>query len=140
MPLNPEKLPLYQKGQEIFDITSKIIDLIQDDDPILSHIKGMMLEDAAMLTVKVSGAEAGDLYDIRMESAALIRKAARELGTHCTTLEMFGFPDTQYLVLIREALEVYKLLFREWVQGFDPWNYTLDDWGLFNPPGIHPEE
>ncbi|MEJ8801997.1 hypothetical protein [Pontibacter sp. H249] len=139
MPLNPEKLPLYQKGQEIFDITSKIIDLVQEDDPVLSHIKGMMLEDAALLTVKVSGAEAGDLYDIRMENATLIRKAARELGNHCTTLEMFGFTDTQYLILIREALDAYKLLFREWVQGFDPWNYELDDWGLFNPPGIQPD-
>ena len=138
MSTDPTKLPVYQKGQEIYEITSKIIDLIQDNDPVLGHIKGMMLKDAAMLTVKVSGAEAGDLYDIRMENAAIIRKAARELSTHCTSLEMFGFTDTQYLVLIREALEVYKVHFRNWVQSFDPWNYVLDDWGLFNPPGISP--
>lgn len=138
MSTDPTKLPVYQKGQEIYEITSKIIDLIQDNDPVLGHIKGMMLKDAAMLTVKVSGAEAGDLYDIRMENAAIIRKAARELSTHCTSLEMFGFKDTQYLVLIREALEVYKVHFRKWVQSFDPWNYVLDDWGLFNPPGISP--
>ncbi|WP_162426206.1 hypothetical protein [Pontibacter pudoricolor] len=139
MPAQHRQQPIYLKGQEIFEITAKIIDLIPDSDDILSHVKGMMLEDAAMLSVKVSGAEAGDLYDIRMENAAIIRKAARDLGTHCTTLEMYGFTDTQYLVLIREALEAYKLLFREWVQGFDPWNYVLDDWGLFNPPGITPE-
>ena len=139
MPFNHQQLPIYRKGQEILEITTKIIDLIQDEDEVLSHVKGMMLEDAALLTVKVSGAEAGDLYDIRMENAALIRKAARELSTHCTTLEMFGFPDTHYLALIREALDAYKVLFREWVQSFNPWNYILDDWGLFNPPGIHPE-
>ena len=97
------------------------------------------MEDAALLTVKVSGAEAGDLYDIRMENAAIIRKAARDLSTHCTTLELYGFTETQYLILIREALEAYKFLFREWVQGFDPWNYILDDWGLFNPPGVTPD-
>jgi hypothetical protein len=139
MPANHRQLPIYLKGQEIFEITAKIIDLIPESDEILSHVKGMMLEDAAMLTVKVSGAEAGDLYDIRMENAAIIRKAARDLGTHCTTLKLYGFTDTQYLDLIREALEAYKILFREWVQGFDPWNYLLDDWGLFNPPGISPE-
>ncbi len=100
----------------------------------------MMLEDAALLTVKVSGAEAGDLYDIRMENATLIRKAARDLSSHCHTLEMYSFNDTHYLVLIREAIEVYKLLFREWVKSFDPWNYVADDWGLFNPPGIHPDQ
>jgi hypothetical protein len=40
-----------------------------------------MLSDAMLLTVKVAGAEAGGLYDIRMEAAAIIRKAARDL-TH----------------------------------------------------------
>ncbi|WP_299821495.1 hypothetical protein [uncultured Pontibacter sp.] len=140
MAVDPEQLPLFQKGKEIFEITAKIVELIPEEDEVLGHIKHMMLEDAALLTVKVAGAEAGDLYDIRMENAAMARKAARDLGTHCATLEMFRFPDTQYLVLIREALLVYKVLFRDWVQGFDPWNYILDDWGLFNPPGIQPEQ
>ena len=139
MPAHHRQLPIYRKGQEIFEITAKIIDLIPEGDEILSHIKGLMMEDAALLTVKVSGAEAGDLYDIRMENAAIIRKAARDLSTHCTTLELYGFTETQYLILIREALEAYKFLFREWVQGFDPWNYILDDWGLFNPPGVTPD-
>jgi len=136
---NPEKLPIFQKGREIFELTVKIADLVASDDEVLGHIKGLMLEDASLLSVKVAGAEGGDLYDIRMECATLIRKAARDLGNHCTTLEMFGFRDTQYLILIREALQEFRLLFIDWVKVFNPWIYEKEDWGLFNPPGIAPD-
>ncbi|ELR70473.1 hypothetical protein C900_03727 [Fulvivirga imtechensis AK7] len=139
--INPEQLPIFKKGKEIFDLTSKITDLIADDDDrMLCNYKEFMLEDAAMLTVKVAGAEAADLYDIRMENATIIRKAARDLMTHCSGLEMFGFKETQYLHLIREAIEEYRLLFIEWVSQFDQWNYTIDRWGLFNPPGVGPHD
>ena len=96
-----------------------------------------MLEDASMLTAKVAGAEGGDLYDIRMENATIIRKAARDLTTACSGLEAAGFKETEYLNLIRESVEEYRLLFVEWIKGFDPWNYIIDRWGLFNPPGVN---
>ena len=135
--LIPEHLPIYQKGREIFEITSKIADLIPDDDDYMQSQKQWMLEDASLLTVKVTGAEAADIYDIRMENAAIIRKAARELTTHCAGLEASGFKETEYLNLIREHVEEYRLLFVEWIKGFDPWNYIIDRWGLFNPPGVN---
>jgi hypothetical protein len=138
--LNPEQLPLYRKGQEIFELTAKIVDLIPEDATRLAAIKDLMLEDAALLTVKVAGAEAGDLYDIRMENAAIIRKAARDLQTHCASLTMFGYEETHYLHLIRDALEEYRLLYLDWVSGFDQSNYVVDRWGLFNPPGVSPDD
>lgn len=137
---NPEQLPIFKKGLEIYELTVKITDLIPDEDQMLCTYKGFMLEDAANLTVKVAGAEAADLYDIRMENAAIIRKAARDLMTHCSGLKMFGFKDTQYLHLIREAIEEYRLLFIDWVNTFDPWNYCVDRWGLFNPPGVSADD
>ena len=133
-------MPLFLKGREIFELTSKIIDLIPDEDEVQGFIKQVMLEDAAMLSVKVAGAEAGDLYDLRMENATLIRKAARDLQTHCSSLEMFGFRETHYLDLIRDEIEAYRLLFINWIKGFDEWNYITDKWGLFNPPGISAED
>ena len=97
-----------------------------------------MLSDAAQLTVKVAGAEGGDIYDLRMEAAAIIRKAARDLMVSNHSLEMFGFEDVQYFDIVRELIEEYRLLFIEWVESFDKWNYIKDDWGLFNPPGVSP--
>ncbi|QGY46663.1 hypothetical protein GM418_24275 [Maribellus comscasis] len=133
-----ESLPIYKKGKEIFDVVHQISELIPEDNEHLQFIKGNMLSDAAQLTVKVAGAEGGDLYDIRMEAAAIIRKAARDLMVSNHSLEMFGFEDVQYFDIVRELIEEYRLLFIEWVESFDKWNYIKDDWGLFNPPGVGP--
>ncbi len=139
-PFNFENLPIYQKGMEIYELTSKIVDLIPEDDDHLQEIKRFMLEDAGMLCAKIAGAEGGDIYDIRMECAAIVRKSARDLVVHCRGLQMFGFKETQYLDLIREEIEQFRLLFIDWVASFDQWNYLIDRWGLFNPPGVGPHD
>ena len=134
----PEQLPIYKKGMEIFDIVKTMTDLIPKDNEHLQITKGFMLEDASNLTVKVAGAEGGDLYDIRMECATIIRKSARDLVVQLNSLEMFGFEEVQYFDLLRREVEEYRLLYIEWLEGFDPWNYIIDRWGLFNPPGVGP--
>ncbi|UII25037.1 hypothetical protein LVD15_17195 [Fulvivirga maritima] len=134
--VNPEELAIYHKGQEIYNLTEKITDLIPDSETMLYSYREYMLEDASQLTVKVAGAEAADLYDLRMENAVLIRKAARDLVAHCSALENMGFAQMAYLNLIREAIEEYRILFIDWVKTFDQWNYIRDQWGLFNPPGV----
>ncbi len=139
-PLRPEQKPLFLKGREIYDLTTQIVALIPEENDMLQNFKMFMLEDAALLSVKVVGAEAAQLYDIKMECATLIRKAGRDMLAHCSSLEMFGFKETHYLHLIREAIEEYRLMFIDWVQEFDPWDYEIDRWGLFNPPGIHPDD
>jgi hypothetical protein len=133
------KMPLYLKGEEIRDLVIQITDLISEDEPHLSHIKQFMLEDAHIICVKIAGAEGGDLYDIRMECAAFIRRAANDLMVQNHTLEMFGFEHANYYKLVRDLLEEYRVLFVVWVAGFDKWNYIPDSWGLFNPPGVNPE-
>ncbi|UII23969.1 hypothetical protein [Fulvivirga ligni] len=138
--INPEELTIYQKGREIYNLTEQITDLIPEENLMLASYREYMLEDAAQLTVKVAGAEAADLYDLRMENAALIRKAARDLQAHCSALENLGFAQTAYLNLIRDAIEEYRLLFIQWIRDFDQWNYIKDQWGLFNPPGVDTDD
>jgi hypothetical protein len=133
-----KSLPIYKKGEEIFEVVQKICDLIPDDDEHLSHVKSIMLEDAMLLTVKIAGAEGGDLYDIRMECAAIIRKAGHELMIQNHSLEVFGFEYVEYYGIVRNLLEEYRLLFIDWVANFDISNYMIDRWGLFNPPGVGP--
>lgn len=135
---NPKELPIYKKGKEIYEVVYHICELIQDDDEMLGHVKGVMLEDAMLLTVKVAGATGGQLYDIKMEAATIIRKAARELMIQNHSLEMFGFEHVEYFQLVSDLLEEYRLLFIDWVAGFDKWDYIIDRWGLFNPPGVGP--
>jgi hypothetical protein len=136
--LKPEKLTIYQKGKEIFDMVNKIGALIPENDEYLNEVKSCMLSDAALLTVKVAGAEAAELYDLKMENAAIIRKAARDLLVQQHSLDMFGFEYVEYYQIVRDLIEEYRLLFIDWVAGFDKWDYIIDRWGLFNPPGIGP--
>jgi hypothetical protein len=133
-----EKLPLFLKGKEILDVVTDILALIEDENEHLDIIKQFILEDAYMLTAKIVGAEGADIYDLRMENAAIIRKAARDLMVQNESLEMFGFEHVEYYSIVRDLLEEYRLLFIDWVAGFDKSNYIVDRWGLFNPPGVGP--
>lgn len=130
-----EQMPLYKKGIEIFEVVKQICDLIPDDDEHLQFVKSCLFEDATKLTVKIAGAEGADIYDLRMEAATIIRKAANDLMVQKHSLEMFGFEYSEYFDIVRELIEEYRLLFIDWVKGFDQWNYVVDRWGLFNPPG-----
>lgn len=135
---NVMKMPLFLKGEEILEVVRQLIDLIPEEDELLNSLKGMLLEDAFMLTSKILSAEAVEIYDLKMENATLIRKAARDLMVQNHTLKDFGFEHTEYFQIVRNLLEEYRLLFIDWVATFDINNYIIDRWGLFNPPGVSP--
>ena len=131
--LDPKDLPIYQKGEEIYQLVRKIADLIPDDNERLQHTKQFMLEDAAQLMIKVAGATSAGLYDIKMEAAAIIRKSARDLMIQNHSLKMFGFKEVEYFDMVRELIEEYRLLFIEWVDSFDQWDYVIDRWDYSIP-------
>ena len=54
-----EGLPIFRKGEEIYDLVHQICELIPEDNEHLKYVKAQMLGDAALLTVKIAGAEAG---------------------------------------------------------------------------------
>lgn len=136
--IDPKSLPLYRKGKEIYELVRNITDLIPDDNKELEFTKQFMIEDAMKLSIKVAGASGAGLYDLKMEAAAIIRKAAKDLMVQNHTLEMFGFKEVHYFDMVRDLIEEYRLLFIDWVAGFDQWDYIIDRWGLFNPPGVDP--
>ena len=141
-----EEAPIYKKAMVIWDLAHRIaevaaktksnIDLGTERD-ILEDYAGYIMEDASKIAPKIAGAWGDQIYDIKMENAAIIRKAARELSVHMTALEMYGFKETEYCDLLRNEIEEFRILFAEWVNTFDPWDYIIDRWGLFNPPGIN---
>ncbi|WP_418500242.1 hypothetical protein [Flagellimonas sp.] len=145
-----EKMPIYKKAWHIFDVADKIASLVNDEEEyvsleesersLLRHHAEQLRNDALLICPKIAGAEGGDLYDIRMENATIIRKAAREIQTGCSGLEIWGFKHTEYLELLWNEIEEFRILFVEWVNTFDQWNYIVDRWGLFNPPGINHDD
>lgn len=137
---NFENLPIYLKGREIEELVRRILDLVPRDNEMLMEVASWMQADAANLFLKVAGAEGADLYDIRMENAAIIRKSARELVVQRHSFSMHGFEHMEYFDILLELVEEYRLLFIDWVASFDQWNYVIDRWGLFNPPGVDPHD
>ena len=135
---NVRDLPLFKKGEEIQYVVRLLAELMPEDNELLQSMKGEMLYDAGLLTVKIAGAEGVELYDLKMEAATFIRKAACDLKVMNHSWEDFGFENVEYFQIVRDLIEEYRLLFIDWVAGFDRWNYIIDRWGLFNPPGVTP--
>lgn len=142
-----EKLPVFKKAMEIQKLVDHIVESVEKTDINFEHdIESEMLknnisymrENSMIIPAKIAGVADEDmLYDIKMENAAIIRKAARELITDARGIEMHGFKDVEYLDLLRNEIEEFRVLFAEWVKTFDCWNYIIDRWGLFNPPGVN---
>ena len=133
-----EQLPIYKKAEEIFKLTEALVRTIPEDNEYLQETTAkFMMEDAMMLSPKIAGAEGVGLYDIKMENAAIIRRCARQLYVSAGSLRFEDdFKDNEYVELLGETIDEFRLLFIEWVAGFDQWNYIIDRWGLFNPPGV----
>ncbi|MGL2963444.1 hypothetical protein ACSVH2_06455 [Flavobacterium sp. RSB2_4_14] len=116
-----------------------LIATLPEDDEYIQDTKHFMREDAMMIPAKIAGAEGGDLYSIRMQNAAIIRDHAMHLYVQVGSLRFHEtYKNLEYVKLIRSEIDAFRLLFIEWVEGFDTDNHIWDDWGLFNPPGAIP--
>ncbi len=157
-----KKTPIYQKARELVHLGFPLMDLIEDDieniglmprvgglehfeDERIEEFSRVIAEDMVnsihenliILTSKAASAY-GARYDLKMENAALMRKAAREIYLACGSLAVqVDERKRSYLEIIRNEIEEFRLVFAEWVKGFDPWDYDVDTWGLFNPPGVN---
>ncbi len=141
-----EEAPIYKKAMVIWDLAHHIAQVAAKTKgnldsgagrDILEEYASYIIEDASVIAPKIAGAWGSQIYDLKMENATIIRKAARELSVHMTALEMYGFKEREYCNLLRKEIEEFRILFAEWVNTFDPWDYIIDRWGLFNPPGVN---
>ena len=133
------KMPIFQKAEQILRLTEGLVQIVPDENEFLQETTvRFMLENAMIIPAKIAGAEGGDLYDLRMENAAIIRKAARELYVMAGSLRYEEeITDNDYIDLLRKTIDEFRFLFIDWVASFDVWNYIKDSWGLFNPPGVN---
>ncbi|WP_310593803.1 hypothetical protein [Flavobacterium sp.] len=134
-----QQLPIYKKAILIVKLVDSLTASFPDDNELMFHIKAVMNEDAVLLPSKIAGAEAGKLYSIKMQNAAIIRYHALNLYVQVGGLSMFeNLTDQKYIKHIRTEIENFRLLFIDWVSSFDTSNYIWDDWELFNPKGAIP--
>ncbi len=134
-------LPVFAQGENILNLVECIIEYIelsdrsslslQQNENINQYIEDMM-ENAILIPVKIARAHCATMYDIKMESATLIRKYARDILVNINGLALNGFKDLEYLELLHKSILAFRLLFAEWVSTFDEKEATIDPWGLFN--------
>jgi hypothetical protein len=134
-----QRLPIFQKAELLFQLVESLAASLPEENELLQSIKEIMRADAMMLPAKIAGAEAGNIYSIKMQNAAIIRFHAMSLYTQVGGLRMYDDTiDKKFIQHIRTEIENFRLLFIDWVVSFDTSNYIWDEWGLFNPKGAIP--
>ncbi len=124
-------LPLMKKAEEIFQLTQALVETIDEEKDVL-HIREQMLSNAMILMPKIAGAEGGDLYTLRMENAVIVKIHARELLAQTSLCKMESLAEPRDLQMLRDEIELFRILFVDWVKSFDRSNDIPDNWGLFN--------
>jgi hypothetical protein len=127
-----ESLPIYQKAEELGDLTRRIIDSI-DDEKIRMVYANTMLEDSMIIPDRIAAAEAVNDYIGKMENATIVKIHARSLLNQSASMVFDGSLPKEYLIFLQKEIEQFKLLFREWVSTFGNADKRDDDWGLFYP-------
>lgn len=128
--------PIKEKALELFKIVQALGEDLPEDDEVKYHV-GFMHQDVSTINAKIAGASGDTLYSIKMQNAALIRQAAMDLYVSKHAFVVVGYTNMHYFDVLRDTLDEFRELFIDWVDSFDQWNYIKDEWGLFNPPGVH---
>jgi len=123
------KLPVYKKSEELYELANVIVEAIKEDDQkdwLVSEIVG----NAMLIQAKIAGAEGGGLYSLRMQNAVLIKYAAYNMLNAVVGSEMFGLNNEDYVDLMREKIEEFRIEFVAWIHGFDKSYDIPDDWAI----------
>lgn len=123
------KLPVYRVAEEMFELANAIADSLKDDEKT-EHFAGEIISNAMLIQVKIAGAEGGQLYSLRMENAVLIKLAARDMLNAVICTEMFDMNNDDYVQLMRDKVEEFRLVFVDWIRGFDKSHDIPDNWGI----------
>jgi hypothetical protein len=124
-----EKLPVYQKSQELFDLAEVIAEALKDDN-MKEHLAAQMLSNAALVQAKIAGAEGGGLYSLRMQNAVLIKVAVQDMFNAVSFASMVEINEEDYVDLMRDKVDEFRIVFNEWIRGFDKTYDIPDNWAI----------
>lgn len=138
---NPTKelcIALYNKWREIVFMLNGIIKPIieeckhngADEHSFTTSTAAQIFADAHLVSVKIRSSEAADMYIARMENASIIRTNAQSIASSLLLLLIEKDADETHIQTLREEINSFKELFRQWVASFEKDEFT-DDWGLF---------
>ncbi len=127
---------LYQKWREVMFLLNGILNPVEEtsDDStealMFADTARMLIGDAHMVGVKIMSSEAGGLYIMRMENAAIIRQLAQGIATNLLLFTEEDTIDEQHIIVVRNEIQEFRKLFIAWVNTFEKDEFE-DEWGLF---------
>jgi len=128
---------MYAQWNTVMTVLQAAFDSIpepgEDDIPgkdMLEDHMAMVTGDAFETAVKIKSSESGNLYIIRMENAAIIRKNAQFIKISTNSFILDGLMDPQHRLIIRAEIDKFRELFKAWVASFEQ-DDCVDEWGLF---------
>jgi hypothetical protein len=123
------KLPVFQKSEEILELANVIAETLKEDDK-KEHLASEILSNAMIIQVKIAGAEGGGLYSLKMQNAVLIKLAAHDMLNAVIFASMIELNEEDYVNLMREKVEEFRLVFVDWIRGFDKSYDIPDNWAI----------
>jgi len=123
------RLPVFKKAEEILELAEVIAETLKDDDKA-EHFASEIVSNALIIQVKIAGAEGVGVYSLQMENAVLIKFAVRHMLNAVICTSMFDMNEEDYAELMREKVEEFRLLFVEWIRGFDKTRDIPDNWAI----------
>lgn len=123
------QMPIYQKALQIVEVSTMLTGAFDETKDQLK-IGDQMLTNAHIIPAKIAGAEAGDLYTLRMENATIIKIAARELMAQTALCKHMKLANNAYLQLLRDEIEQFRVLYLAWVRAFDKSHDAEDEWSV----------
>jgi hypothetical protein len=123
------KLPVYKKAEELLELAEAIVEAIKDGDE-REWLSGEIVGNSMLVQAKIAGAEGGGLYSLRMENAVLIKYAVYNMRNAVVGTEMFGLNNEDYVQLMRDKIEDFRIEFVAWIRGFDKSYDIPDNWAI----------
>lgn len=124
-----KNLPVYIKAKELLTLAEHISEYLKENEQ-RRDLQSQIVGNAMLIVVKISGAEAAELYSLKMENAIRIKFAVRELFEAVLFARLIKINNNDYVQLIRNCIEEFRIEFIKWIRGFDQQNDYKDDWAI----------
>ncbi|MFB9842262.1 hypothetical protein [Mucilaginibacter ginsenosidivorans] len=123
------KLPVFIKAEELLELAEVIVEAIKEDDQ-KEWLAGEIVGNAMLVQAKIAGAEGAGLYSLRMENAVLIKYAVYNMRNAVISSEMFNLNNEDYVDLMRDKIEEFRIEFVAWIRSFDKSYDIPDNWAI----------
>jgi hypothetical protein len=127
---------LYKQWQEVMFLLSGVLmhvleqGELDDDVEFEYDTARTLLCDAYSVATKIRSSEAGNIYILRMENAAMIRRLAQGISSALLLFTEGDVTDISHVKVVRDEIDKFRQFFIAWVNTFERDEYT-DQWGLF---------